>query len=109
MSELSGITVIEKLLEADKNACQVLEEAKEKANIIIRQAKIEARKLIDKTKSDIQQNHESLKGRLFFEGEKEIDNIITEKKKYLQKIEKHALQQHKQVIQKLRKILFDDL
>jgi len=107
--EQTGITTIEKMFEADKKACQVLDEAKEKAKTIIQQAKIEARKLIDKTKSDLQNNHESFKKKLIIEGEKQVDTIIREKKKYLQKIEEHGLQRHKQVMQELKKILFENL
>lgn len=109
MREQTGITIIEKMLEADKNACRVLEEAKEKAEAIIQQAKFEARKLIDKTKIDLQHKHESLERKVLFEAEKEVNIIIQEKKKYLQEIERHSLQGHKQVIQELKKILFDNL
>lgn len=109
MREQTGITTIEKMFEADKKACQVLDEAKEKAKTIIQQAEIEACKLIDKTNSDLQHNHESLKRKLIIEAEKQVDTIKREKKEYLQKIEGHFLQCHKKVMQELKKILFENL
>ena len=97
------------MLETDKNACQVLEEAKENARVIIEQAKIKAEELVNETKSDLRRNHELLKKKLFIEAEKKVDEVIKEKNRYLEEIEKHGLQCRKQLLEKLKQILFDNL
>ncbi|MGA1874595.1 MAG: hypothetical protein ACMUIA_03200 [bacterium] len=108
MQETLEGNVIEQMLEADENACRIIEEAKEKGNRIVLQAREDAQALIEKTKEDLQRNLELLQKKLLSEGKREIARIRAEKETYLQEIQKWAAQRRELIIQEIRKKIFED-
>jgi len=101
--------IIEEMLSVEKNAGRVLEEAKEKANQKVLQARSEARRLIEKTREDLQKERMALERRLCAEGDEEVARIITEKEQEIQTSKEHASKKREQAVADLRKIIFGDL
>ncbi len=109
MQDIGENSTIEKILTADKNACKVLEEAKERGNQIIQESRMEANILIAETKEDLQKKRVAIEKEYIAEGEKEVAGIMAEKEERKEKLKMRALLQQKQLMNILRKIIFDDL
>jgi len=109
MKGVAESNIIEEMLGVEKNACQVLEEAKEKGNRMVLQARSEARKLIEKTKEALQEEIKSLTKTLYLEGEERVEQIAVEKEKSLNRMKEQAVQKRELVLKELREILFGDL
>jgi vacuolar-type H+-ATPase subunit H len=102
-------SLIEEMLEVERNACRVLEEAKEKGNQMVVQARSEARRMMEITREDLQKDREAMGKRLDLEGQEEVAQIMADKENALQRIKVHACQQRERVLQCLREMLFGDL
>ena len=102
-------SVIGKMLQTDKEACRLLEEAVEKSNIIVLHAKDNAQKLLQKTKEDLQRKQESLQKRLMSEGEKEAAQIMAKKEEYLKELKTRAVQYRTQALDELWNRLMEEL
>lgn len=109
MLPVTETNILEKMLDADKNACLIIEEAKNKANAMIIQARVKAQKLIEKTRQEQEKIRQAMEDKLLYEGENEVARLLAEKDKYIQAINKKAFQQREQLLQELRTILFGDL
>ncbi|MBN2372669.1 hypothetical protein JXL19_02620 [bacterium] len=64
METFSDTTLIDQMIEVEKMACRIIEDAKEKGNIILNQARDEARRIVESTEADIYKEFRISKERL---------------------------------------------
>ena len=103
-------SIIEKRLEVEENACQVLQEVMEKGNkmVFFLQSKEEMRKLMKKIKEDLQRREKYLEKTLFFEGEIDAAQIMVKKEKCLNELKRIAIQRRSLVLKELWDVVFND-
>ncbi|MBN2373603.1 hypothetical protein JXL19_07445 [bacterium] len=100
---------IEQIVEADQNACRIIDEAKERGNRIILEAREEAQKLIEKANEDFKKDIEFLERQLISEGNEEAARFSIEKERYIQRIKEISSRCREQVFKELRDKLFNGL
>ena len=106
METTTDIYIINQMLDVEKNACQIIQEAKEKGNKLIAEARDEAKRIIEATQKDLDQKALTLEQELREETEKEVERIKANKQNAIEMIEKQSILKKELAIKKLRKFLF---
>ncbi|MGA1864771.1 MAG: hypothetical protein ACMUHX_06880 [bacterium] len=106
METLSDIKIINQMLSIEKNACQIVENAKEKGNKVITETREETERLIEKKKQELKNNLLALEKKLQEQTGKEVVRIKTEKQQVFEMIEKQRISKKELTIKKIREFLF---
>ena len=101
--------IINQMLQVEKDACQIIEATKDKANRMLMQSRKKSRMLTENTQKDMSHNKEVLKERLLKEAEKTIEKINKKKQAALEKIEVQGKEEKETAIHKVKKFLFDGI
>lgn len=109
MENLTDNLIINEMLEVDKNASIIINEAKEEGNRIVKQARKETKQLIELTKEEIENDYSVLEKRLKKDAEERINNIILQKESLLKEIEKKAELKNGLALKKVKNFLFESV
>ena len=99
--------LLAKMLRIEKNACSILEEAKEKANKSLNLTRNDARGLMRDTNESLDKNREQIKEQLINEAKQEVMKINEQKKQALDRIDIQANQKKEEAICSIKKYLFN--
>ncbi|MGA1842100.1 MAG: hypothetical protein ACMUIU_15885 [bacterium] len=109
METLSDTKIINQMLNIEKNACQIVENAIEKGNKVITEAREEAERLIEKRKQELSNDLLALEKKLQEETEKEAARIKAEKQQTLEMIDKQTISKKELTIKKICEFLFKQI
>jgi vacuolar-type H+-ATPase subunit H len=101
--------IINQMLQIEKDACQLIEETKDKANRLLGQSRKRSRLLNENTQMALSQDKEAMRERLFIETEKQIEKIKSEEQASLEKIEMQGKQRRDMAILLIKKLLFSSI
>jgi len=100
--------IINQMFLIEKEACQLVEKSKERANKQLVQTRKEAKECIQDMKKELFKDRENLCHRLQVEAENKIDKIINEKQSVIKTIEKKSEQKRESALNQVRDFLFND-
>ena len=100
--------IIYQMILIEKEACQLVEKSKERANKQLVQTRKESKQLFQDMKKALFQDREKLSQRMQEETENKIDRIINDKKRSIEAIGKKAKQKRKSALNQVRDFLFND-
>ncbi len=109
MENLTDSFIINEMFEVERNACLILESAKEEGNKLIKQARKKADELVEKTKEEILKNDSALEKRLKTITDEKVNQIIAKKQNILEKIEKEAELKSELALNKCVKFLLENV
>jgi vacuolar-type H+-ATPase subunit H len=101
--------IINQMLQIEKDACQSIEETKDKANRLLMQSRKKSRVLTENTQKTLSHDNEVLRERLLTEAERTIEKINKEKQAALEKIEMQGKQRRETAIHQIKKFLFNGI
>jgi len=113
METITDVTVILQMLDIEKSACKIIDEAKQEASKLIEEARNESRCLIEQTKQEIYRRSKVMERQSQEEAEEEIKRIHASKQDSLEKIKQQTQLKRelavKIVSQFLLKTIVDDV
>ncbi|MGA1844083.1 MAG: hypothetical protein ACMUIS_05930 [bacterium] len=106
METITDVKVIRQMLDVEKSACTIIDEAKQEANKLIEEARNESRKIVEETKKEIIQRTEVLESQLQEEAEEEINRIHASKQDMLEIIKQKSHLKREQAVEIVSEFLF---
>ena len=103
------ISIIHQMLAVEKNACQIIEEARETGNRLISEARSESKRLLESTKKELSENAGELERKIQADAEKEVKRIKSEKKNIMELVDKQAELRKEMAVKRIIKFLFKEV